>query len=216
MYTNRLVDINLSISISASTLVAPFLQHGYNVNTMNNIRPEIRTFVLGTVALSTTTWNIAFNLGAYRTVFYRNLFVVWVTVTTIFLVTLLTRKREVPVPWWGKVIMLVPTAGIILLPLAAGIGQDTLWEPAALTVSVFAVLICLPYALYVAVRIINADLLDLPEMRLKVLLVAIVLIVGLIGLWMGANNDLFLTCGDFKIAGDELPANCRPGPPVQY
>ena len=43
---------------------------------MDQIRPEIRTFALGTIGLATATWNVTFNLGAYRTVFYSNIFAV--------------------------------------------------------------------------------------------------------------------------------------------
>ena len=183
---------------------------------MDKIRPEIRTFVLGTIGLSTATWNIAFNLGVYRTIFYSNIFTVWVTVTAILLVVLLVPERDVPVPWWGKLLMLVPTAGVILVPLNDSLIRNDNLDWLTIILGLFAVLICLPYAIYVVINVVNADLLNLPETRLKVYLVVIVAAVGLIGLWAGANNHLFLTCGDFKIAGDDTPANCRPGPATQF
>jgi hypothetical protein len=183
---------------------------------MDKIRPEIRTFVLGTIALSTATWTVAFNLGAYRTIFYSNIFTVWVTVTAILLVVLLVPERDVPVPWWGKLLMLVPTLGVALVYTDSNISEREISNWFAIGLGLFAFLVCLPYALYVVVNVVNADLLDLPDNRLKVYLVIIVLLIGLMGYWAGANNHLFLTCGDFKIAGDELPANCRPGPPLQF
>jgi hypothetical protein len=183
---------------------------------MDQIRPEIRTFVLGTIGLSTATWNVAFNLGAYRTIFYGNIFAVWVTVTAILLVVLLVPERDVPVPWWGKLLMLVPTVGVALVPINSinNEGEVTNWFTIGL--GLIAILVCLPYAIYVVVNVINADLLNLPETRLKIYLVMIVLVVGLMGYWAGANNHVFLTCGDFKIAGADMPANCRPGPPAQF
>jgi hypothetical protein len=30
----------------------------------------------------------------------------------------------------------------------------------------------------------------------------------IIGFVIGARNDMFLNCGDFKISGNDLPANC--------
>lgn len=183
---------------------------------MDKIRPEIRTFTLGAVALSTAAWNIAFNLGAYHTVFYRNILVVWVTVTAIFFVTILLPEQDVPVPLWGKLLMLVPTIGLLLMPISAQSTMGWAVDWLLIGLSVFAFLICLPYAIYVAVNIINADLLALPETRLKVYLLLIVLVVGLIGFWMGANNYRFINCGDFKVAGDDQPANCQPGPPMQF
>lgn len=183
---------------------------------MEKIRPEIRTFVLGTIALSTATWNIAFNLGAYKTIFYSHIFTVWVTATAILLVVLLVPERDVPVPWWGKLLMLVPTLGVALVPISSIVGDSQLMNGFVIGLGTFAILICLPYALYVVVNVVNADLLELPETRLKVYLAIIVLVVGLIGYWVGANNRLFLNCGDFKIAGDDIPPNCRPGPPTQF
>lgn len=182
---------------------------------MENIRPEIRTFALGTVALSTATWNIAFNLGAYRTIFYSNIFTIWVTVTAVFLVVLLVPEQDVPVPWWGKLLMLVPTVDTIFLLFTSNIDQSDITDWFVIGLSLFAFIVCLPYAVYVVVNVINADLINLPETRLKVYLVIIVLAVGMLGYWVGANNHLFLTCEDFKIAGDDLPANCRPGQPIQ-
>ena len=183
---------------------------------MDKIRPEIRTFVLGTIALSTATWNIAFNLGAYRTVFYHNIFTVWVTVTAILMVVLLVPKRDVPVPWWGKLLMLVPTVSIALLSVNPGNSEQEILDGFIISLGLFASLVCLPYAIYVVVNVVNVDLLNLPETRLKIYLVLIVLVVGLIGYWVGANNHLFLTCGDFKIAGNDTPSNCRPGPPARF
>ncbi len=183
---------------------------------MDQIRPEIRTFVLGTIGLSAATWNVAFNLGAYRTIFYGNIFAVWVTVTAILLVVLLVPERDVPVPRWGKLLMLVPTLGVVLVPINSNIGQSRITEWMVIALGLFALVVCLPYALYVVVNVVNADLLNLPETRLKVYLVIIVLVVGLIGYWAGTNNHLFLTCGDFKIAGDDLPKNCTPGSPLQF
>lgn len=183
---------------------------------MDKIRPEIRTFVLGAIALSTATWTVAFNLGAYHTIFYRSIFIVWVTVSTIFLISLLVPEQDVPIPWWGKVLMLVPTVLVVLIPLhTTSFGNQQL-EGFLIAVSTIILIICLPYALYVAANVINADLLALPEARLRIYLVLIVLVVGVIGFWMGANNHFFLNCGDFKIAGDDQPANCQPGPPLQF
>ncbi len=160
--------------------------------------------------------HIAFNLGAYGTIFYHNIFTVWVTVTTVFLVVLLVPERDVPVPWWGKLLLLVPTLGVVLLPINSIASNSEITNWLVIGLGVFALLVCLPYGIYVVVNIVNADLLELPETRLKIVLVIIVLVVGLIGYWMGANNHRFLTCGDFKIAGADLPKNCRPGPPIDF
>ena len=86
-------------------------------------------------------------------------------------------------------------------------GEVTNWFTIGL--GLFAILICLPYAIYVVVNVVNADLLNLPETRLKIYLVVIVLVVGLMAYWAGANNHFPMTCGDFKIAGLALPLSFR-------
>ena len=183
---------------------------------MDKIRPEIRTFILGTVGLSTATWNIAFDLGAYRTIFYGRILTAWVTVTAILLVVLLVPERDVPVPRWGKVFMLMPTLSLILMPISTNFGESEIIDGLVISIGVFALLICLPYSIFVVANVINADLLNLPETRLKIYLVIIVVVFGLIGYWAGANNHIFFNCGDFEIAGQARPDNCQPGPPLQF
>ncbi|MCB0165190.1 MAG: hypothetical protein KDI79_13245 [Anaerolineae bacterium] len=183
---------------------------------MDKIRPEIRTFILGTVGLSTATWNIAFDLGAYRTIFYGRILTAWVTVTAILLVVLLVPERDVPVPRWGKLFMLMPTLSMILLPISTYFSESEFIDGLVISLSVFALLVCLPYSIFVVANVVNADLLNLPETRLKVYLVIIVIVFGLIGYWAGVNNHFFFSCGDFEIAGQARPENCQPGPPMQF
>ena len=38
-----------------------------------------------------------------------------------------------------------------------------------------------------------------------------VVLTAAAGFYMGANNDLFLTCDDFKVAGADQPKNCAQG-----
>ena len=77
-------------------------------------------------------------------------------------------------------------------------------------------LLSLPYALYVATNLFNPELLKLSDTRLKLAFAVTILAVFAIGFWAGANNDLIMTCGDFKIAGDDTPKNCLPGPPQTF
>ena len=40
--------------------------------------------------------------------------------------------------------------------------------------------------------------------------VAVIVLIAVAGYAVGANNDAFLTCQDFTIAGSDRPANCAP------
>jgi cyanate permease len=44
--------------------------------------------------------------------------------------------------------------------------------------------------------------------RLTLSMVALVAVVGLIGFAFGRNNDRYMTCADFAVAGAAEPDNC--------
>jgi hypothetical protein len=59
-------------------------------------------------------------------------------------------------------------------------------------------------------RLLAPDYFALPGRRLKVRAASTVVIVALTGYLAGRNNDNFLTCEQFELAGDLPPANCVP------
>lgn len=182
---------------------------------MDQIRPEIRTLLLGAVTMSTAAWSIAFNLGAYHTVFFTDLFKAWAAVTAVLIAVLFLPRQDSPVPWWGIGLLIVPTLGISLVPI--GHATALTWvDQGAMVTSAVAYLVSLPYALYVGIRIVNADFLTLPSRRLRIALLVTVLLVVVAAFAAGAHNDALLTCGDFIISGNDQPANCRPGPPLTF
>ena len=80
---------------------------------------------------------------------------------------------------------------------------DLLLSLAGLLISI----LCLPYFIYVLVSLLDAEPLSL-EPRLFISMIVIVIIVGVAGYGVGANHQLLLSCHDFAIAGDDVPANC--------
>jgi hypothetical protein len=70
-------------------------------------------------------------------------------------------------------------------------------------------LVCLPYALYLVIEIINPQILTLQGWGPKLGLVAAAGFFLTAGYGAGVRNDLFMTCHDFEIAGDTPPSNCR-------
>lgn len=185
------------------------------------MKPEIRTFFVSAVGLSTVVWRIAFNLGAFKTVFYETIFGVWVAVTVILVGLLLMPERDTAIPWWGKVLMVLPTLALLSAFFNTAVEAkvspeiDTLRDSWLVVISTAATAISFPYAIYVAINVIDADIFQLPALRLKVMLAVIVFCVAIMGFLVGANNHSFLNCGDFAISGNALPDNCRPGPPFQ-
>lgn len=183
---------------------------------MEQIRPEIRTFIIGAVTMSTGAWGIAFNLGAFHTIFFTDLFNAWAVVTAILLAVLLLPPGDSPLPWWGVVLLTVPTLGLGLFYVGHHQGANVWLDRSAVLVGTVSYLISLPYAFYVGINVVNADFLSLPSRRLRISLIAVVFAIISIAYVAGSNNDALLTCGDFRISGNDQPPNCRPGPPLTF
>ena len=184
---------------------------------MNVMRREPRSFLIAAVGLSTSTWNVAFNLGAYQTIFFRHLFATWLIVTVILLATFAIPARESPISWQGRLLLLVPNLTIITDFIThTGVVTGELPDFINTTLGTIVILLCLPYAVYVAVNVINPDVFHLRRFRFQIALAAILVTVFVSGFLFGANNHLFLTCGDFRISGEAEPANCLKGPPSQF
>jgi hypothetical protein len=80
----------------------------------------------------------------------------------------------------------------------------------ALTVAV--TLFVLPAVAWILITAINSDFTDLPGRNKGIVIVSVGLFI-IIGFAFGARNDVFLNCDDFKISGNDLPANCVQGAP---
>ena len=79
------------------------------------------------------------------------------------------------------------------------------------SVSIAVIFLTLPYLVYVLVLVAVPDVEQLRTPKLRFALIALTLVTGLSGVAIGKNHRLFLTCNDFRIAGDEIPQNCRGG-----
>jgi hypothetical protein len=71
--------------------------------------------------------------------------------------------------------------------------------------------VTLPFIAWVLASAINPDFLQLPQPN-RIAIFAALVVFALAGFGMGARNDVFLNCDDFKIGGNDLPANCTSGP----
>lgn len=167
-----------------------------------------RATLLITVAASTGAFAIGFNLGAFDVVFFGVLLSLWVTATVVLLASLVT---SIPAHGWlGRLVLLTPTAWVVLAWVSDPAGADAL-SRALFAVTLVVTLLCLPFVAWVLVSAIKPDFLQLPRAN-RIAVVAAVLAFALAGFGVGARNDLFLTCEDFEISGNDLPANCTPGP----
>ena len=174
-----------------------------------NIEKPTKQFILTTVGLSLVVWDISFNLGAFKTIFFDKLFFIW-TVCTVVLLTLIFLPRTVrPIGWPGFIAMLVPSMWLLFSGVNDKLAQSPVLDLIETGLLVIITLLCLPYIGYVIISVSQSGVLSIQPRNLVMVLIAITLFIGLAGYLIGANNDLFLTCQDFKVSGSELPINCR-------
>lgn len=174
-----------------------------------NIEKPVKQFILTAVGLSLVVWEISFDLGAFQTIFFDKLFFVW-TVCTVVLLTFIFLPRTMrPVRWPGVAAMVLPSVWLLLTSINQNQTVPTALQLLETGVVVIITLLCLPYIGYVIISVSQAEVLTIQPRKLMFTLVIIALLIGLAGYLIGANNDLFLTCQDFKVSGNDLPDNCR-------
>jgi hypothetical protein len=177
---------------------------------VQDISPRIRTFLLAAVAMSAPAGETGFQIGAWGEVFYSRPMGAWAIVTSLFIALLLVPRNKLPVPTAYLLVLLVPSIWIILKMFMFEYTEGQVMHPVLFGLGVVSYVVCLPFAGYLIVQIINPDLLDLRGWRPKLSLVAVLLTLFLIGFTLGRVNYLFVECEDFVLAGDEPPENCRP------
>lgn len=161
------------------------------------------------VGMAAVAWWPAFTLGAWGEVFFDDILGFWAASTAAFVYVLLERR-----PFRGRVgraaVLLVPTAWLVLSFLVnedSGSLAVDLVDLAALVV----VLVCVPFTLWVLLRIVWPDFVDRTPRSRRWLIVAVVGCIVVIAYVLGLNQAHFLTCDDFAISGNSLPPGCVQG-----
>ena len=132
----------------------------------------------------------------------------WVIATLVLVASFFTSVG--PKRWPGRLALLLPTLWLILQSLTVtGVlpTDDDVINWSSLTVTA----VVLPFLAYALVGAVNPDLLHLSSRNKSIIVISVVAFMG-IGFVMGARNDLFLTCEEFKVSGNDQPADCRNAP----
>lgn len=161
------------------------------------------------VGMAAVAWRPAFTLGAWGEMFFDDILGFWAASTAAFVFVLLERRRV-----WGRLgraaVLLVPTVWLVLNFLVDDDSDNVaiaLLDLAALLV----VLLCVPFTLWVLLRIVWPDFVDRTPTHRRWLMVAVVGGIVVIAYVLGLNQAHFLTCDDFSISGNSLPAGCVQG-----
>jgi len=171
--------------------------------------PSDRATLLITAGSATVAFTIGFNLGAFGVIFFDQLLTVWVIATIILFASIFS---DIPPDTWPRrLVLLVPTLWLV----AAWIDNTysfTSSDRIIFTLTVVVTMFVLPVVAWILITAINTDFAELPG-RKKGIVIGTVGLFIIIGFAIGARNDMILNCGDFKISGNDLPANCIPVTP---
>jgi hypothetical protein len=179
---------------------------------IDDIEPRWRTLVVATVALAYPAGQTGFELGAYGELFFEHKLTAWITVTATFIVLSMLPARQLPVPRMHLWFLSIPSIWLLARFTIGVSNPGALVHPALFVIGAASFALCVPYALYLIVRIANPDLGDLRGTRLKVSIAVIAVIFFFSGYLIGTRNDLFSTCQDFRTSGMGLPENCAQSP----
>ncbi len=171
----------------------------------------VRGFVVIAAGASTATFSIAFDLGAFGAVFFDRLNAIWVLATVALLSSFVLGDR-LPLSNLGRVVLAFPTVWLLVALVDAR--RPDVFADAVVNALIAITVMSLPYLAYTLVAVISPGFLTLPDRRLQAAAVIVALVIASVGFALGRANDLFLTCGDFKISGEDQPANCRKGAPT--
>lgn len=171
------------------------------------LNAKTKSFLLAAVAVSLTMWNLSFNLGAFGTIFFENIFAAWITASATFLGCLLLPPSQSPVDHRGLTIMAIPTVGFIFTFIENNTANSFL-DLLGIAISIVSYVFCLPYTIFIIFSITQADIVKLSR-KMTIKLISIAAIIGFLGYFIGSHNYLFLSCDDFTVSGNDIPANCR-------
>ena len=82
---------------------------------------ETSGFFIAAIATAPPTWTIAFNFGAFHTVFYNHLFTIWAASIAMFLASLVLSSRKnpgIPFGWWSILLLILPSIWMVFDILA--------------------------------------------------------------------------------------------------
>jgi hypothetical protein len=157
--------------------------------------------VLVTTPMALVAWQVGFELGAFDVIAYRRIFAVFVVSIVVLIATFMAPDRGFASSWWSRL--------ILSLPLVYLLADVTKLTDSTLVANLLggAILLTFPYVAWVGARLMGFNFFALAR-RDRVAAVVAVVILGILGWYVGSNNNRFVTCRDFVRMGDYVPTNC--------
>jgi hypothetical protein len=170
---------------------------------------SLRGFFATAAGASLYAWNVAFEYGAYHAFFYHRRQQLLVLSLVVLFGGLIMRRRA-RFRWWLLAVFAPPIV-VVLLQLAEPVRTAGPVAEDLSDVITIGYVVLAPLGLWIVARLLAPQYFTLPDRQSKIGVIAIVAAVALTGFLVGKYNNHFLTCGDFKVAGQHEPANCVHG-----
>lgn len=160
------------------------------------------------VGIVVIAWWPAFTLGAWGEIFFDDILALWAASSAAFVFVLIER-RPVGARLARAFVLLLPSVWVLLNFFVDDNTTDlgiVILDLAALA----AVLVGIPFTLWVLVRITWPDISANTSRRSKWVITTVVVAVVAASFVLGLNQARFLTCEDFTISGNSEPPGCTP------
>jgi hypothetical protein len=168
-------------------------------------------FAIAVVTISLVAFPITFNLGAYGQVFYEDMFRFVVAATAGLGVSVLADPYTGRKRWLTNAALGAPALWLLVAAELTDSAADAATDPILGSLALVVAVVSIPTVLRMLIDMFVPGFHSYTDKRLLLGGLAIVVIIAVSGWFIGANNDQFLTCDDFKIAGSDLPKNCVKG-----
>lgn len=168
-------------------------------------RRTIGAVGVGAAALA---WWPAFTLGTWGAVFFEQVLALWAASTAAFVMVVLKEGvRSLPAAVTATLLLPSLWIGLSFLPVPDGtvLSEAISWFGAGIT------LVGLPFMLWVLLMVTRPDVVEVVSARTWTVAGLAVALVALASFGLGRLHPQFLTCDDFRISGNDVPATCTPG-----
>lgn len=168
-------------------------------------------FAIAVVTISLVVFPITFNLGAFGQVFYDDVFRFVVAATAGLGVSILATPYTGRQRWATNAALGAPALWLLVAATTTSSVGDAATNPVLGTLALVVAVVSVPTVLRMLIDMFVPGFRSYTDKRLLFGGLAVVVLIAASGYFIGANNDRFLTCDDFKVAGSDQPENCDRG-----
>ena len=178
--------------------------------TSQEITRARRTIGAVALAAAVVAWWPAFTLGAWGGVFFEQVLALWAAATAAFVIAMFREgSRRLPTPIVATLLLPSLWIGLSFLPIRDGtfLSDVVTWFGVGIT------MVGLPFMVWVILQVSRPDITEAVAGRTWAVAGLAIVAVAVLSFALGRLHPHFLTCDDFKISGNDIPANCTPGEP---